>query len=462
MSRADDLHGAAQPPARRRRATEVLPVETLNAVADEDPGDPEMFRAVPVPHSVSDREVNSLLARSDLMEFMLEKGKGLERDEKGRASYFCPCCATGNHRKKATVVTRAKPSIRKSSHPVTREVQSFKIMRAEWFCWSCKTGGDIVGLADILGGGNGEHGRWNRDRQKFQRSIARLRAWHNSFAAAGGDTFEPMDAKQRVKWLPQQARLVHIWKLTSRAIFACLADTASGAMPPRSARELFLRVIRIMNHPNRALNESVIYRAVNNFYKNFGKQAEGLYTMVRRQKGPHEINRERGRLVGEWIESNKMNGRAHAQTKVVLFLFWSCFHDLTPDTKKICADVHVRPETARKVLGLLKSTGMIWFPQMISHTMAGWRISRSNSVGGALFRELTFLKQRGRSPPRYLRHLLFKLFGIDPQLNLFGEEGRSDRQLVELALSGALAEKLRGRVREVAAGLRCPSLKMSA
>ena len=457
LAAADALHSVTEkPPTRPRKAQKILPIEVLSMVAGEDPADADVTR--PVPRAVSDREVNALLSRIDLMQHMLETGKGAERDSKGRTTYFCPSCACGNSRKKATVTTRTAPLLRKTRHPVTKEPVSFKIMRAEWFCWSCENGGDIINLADRLAGGNGEHGRWQRDHTKFQRSITRLRSWHDSLSAAGGNVFEPMDSKQRTKWMEQQARLMHIWKLSSRAIFACLADTASGNMPPRSASELFLRVVRLMNHPNRKLNQSIIYRAVNNFYKDFGEQAEAIYAMARRQKSPHDLNRERGRLVGEWLKKHSSKGRYHAQTRVVLFLYWSCFHDITPDTKRICTEVRVRIETAKKVLGLLKSTGMIWFPQIFSHSWAGWRISKSNSVGGALVRELSFLKQRGRSPPLYLRHLLFKLFGISPQMNLFGEEGRSDRQLVELALSGSLADKLKGRVRAVAAGMKLPSL----
>ena len=132
-------------------------------------------------------------------------------------------------------------------------------------------------------------------------------------------------------------------------------------------------------------------------------------------------------------------------------MFYRCYYDKTPTAEKIMSAVNICLDTARSILDLLKAVGLIGFPHFAGRMVGGWRIRICHDIGRQLEQELSFLRERGRGPPLWLRHLVFKLCGIPPQGELpFVDESKTWR---ERALDLISSARMRSRAEALSAQL---------
>ena len=403
-----------------RTGTSVVTTGELSAMAGGGfPDDPDFVRdGQAVPRRITESEKIRFLQNSELMEFiLLRNGYGAPGGEEKR--FWSPCCQRVHTRAGQAPACKvySKPETIAGCDWATKQRYTTPIMRAKFFCTRCKSGGDIVALAGLIAEGEGEHPPGGR---RFLHSFARLRAWERDFKATGGNLYRPVNARERIRWMSAQTRMALVWPLNSRAVFGCVADMGNKKGAPANASELCRRVMRKMNSTGRA-NQTIIYRAVNDFWKKYGDEARLIYGMATRGEAPHIIDIERGRLVGRWIEDNAFKGRRHAKTKVVLEWFYKCINPRTPSAADLVKRLGVCLPTAMRVLDTMRGLRIIWKPKDAgARGEGGWRISICNDVGLALLREVSFCRKRAQGPPLWLRQMVYKMCGIEPQGKLFG------------------------------------------
>ena len=435
--------------------------------------DPDFFkgREQIVPKSISDPEKFRLLQHYDLMEFiLLRNGFGAKGDPKGRM--WCPSCQPEGMRRghdpRFKIYTRKESKNCKDFR--TKEAYSVVIFRAKYFCTGCKSSGDIVSLASLVGGE--ELGKFKKGGSLFLRSIARLKAWEKEWNAEGGRLFAPLNPKERIRWLRAHVRGWFTCPLVTRAVLGCIADTGNKKGAPRNAMDLMMRIVMAMNGVPKK-NYVIIYREVLEFWKKFRGDMAQIYAASNTgETPPHTLDVMRGRLAGKWLEEyrikdapaagRKRKSRRHARTLVLMDCFYKCFWKRTPSAEAVAKAVGVCGVTAKRVMRMLRDLGFIWKPKGTSSAGGGWRMGMCKNLGMSLLREISFIQRRGHSPPMWVRQVVYKLCGVEPQGKLFGGTGGDDwlawrRDVESRIASPRHAEWVRGLIGKISGGKGSPT-----